>query len=150
MILISSEVKKTAFTAAELVQLKQWVEAGGILISPAVTSVNNNTDATAAARDLFGISASSQNKNRYRLLWAEDHYGDKELEYINEPEERTTSLGQGKKLTGESIKTFAYTLTDDANAVSTMAQMQSSAVHWARAQSISSDTSGEMWFREHS
>ena len=116
MILISSEVKKTAFTAAELVQLKQWVEAGGILISPAVTSVNNNTDATAAARDLFGISASSQNKNRYRLLWAEDHYGDKELEYIDEPEERTTSLGQGKKLTGESIKTFAYTLTDDANA----------------------------------
>ena len=116
MILISSEVKKNAFTAAELVQLKQWVEDGGILISPALTSVNSNTDATAATRDLFGVSASSQNKNRYRLLWSSDHYEDKELEYIDQPEERTTSLGQGKKLTGESIKTFAYTLTDDANA----------------------------------
>ncbi len=116
MILISSEVKKNAFTAAELVQLKQWVEDGGILISPALTSVNSNTDATAATRDLFGVSASSQNKNRYRLLWSSDHYEDKELEYIDQPEERTTSLGQGKKLTGESIKTFAYTLTEDANA----------------------------------
>ncbi len=116
LIIISSEVRKNAFSTAELAQLQQWVENGGVLISPAVTVVNNNTEDAKAARSFFGVTATSKKTNRYRLVWSEAHYGDKELEYIDQPEERTTSLGRGKKLSGESIKTFALTLADDSDA----------------------------------
>jgi len=41
---------------------------------------------------------------------------DKELEYIDEDEERVTSLGRGNTLDGESIKTYGYTLAADTAA----------------------------------
>ena len=116
MILLSSEVKKSAFTADELGALSQWVENGGTLITPAASVVNNSTADAKAAHSLFGVASSSKNKARYQLIWSADHYDDKELEYIDEPEERTTSLGRGKKLTGESINSFAYTLSDGSDA----------------------------------
>ena len=115
MILLSSEVKKSAFTADELNSLSQWVDKGGILVSPAASVVNNSTADATAAKNLFGVASSSKNKARYQLIWSADHYDDKELEYIDEPEERTTSLGRGKNLTGESINSFAYTLLNDAD-----------------------------------
>ena len=116
MILLSSEVKKSAFTADELNSLSQWVENGGILVSPAASVLNNSSADATAAKNLFGVSGINKNKARYQLIWSADHYNDKELEYIDEPEERTTSLGRGKKLTGESINSFAYTLSEGSDA----------------------------------
>ena len=93
MILLSSEVKKSAFTADELNALSHWVEKGGTLVSPAASVVNySSTDATAA-KALFGVVSSTKNKARYQLIWSADHYDDKELEYIDEPEERTEING---------------------------------------------------------
>ena len=116
MIVVSSEVNRRTFTAAELDALREWVENGGVLVAPAVTAVNYDDEAGVAARTLFGVAGSEQSKARYRIEWSEEHYGDKELEYIDEEEERTTSLGQGKKLTGESIQTFGYVLQQDSGA----------------------------------
>ncbi len=116
LIVLSSEVKKNAFTAEELNDLYEWVERGGILVSPGVSVVNNNSAAALAARRLFAVEKSQQTKSRYRLLWSEAHYADRELEYIDQPEERITSLAQGKKQAGESIKTFGYTLCEGAAA----------------------------------
>lgn len=116
MIVVSSEVNRRAFTAAELDALREWVADGGVLVAPAVTAVNYDDEVGAAARTLFGVAGGEQSKTRYRMEWAEEHYGDKELEYIDEEEERSTSLGQGKKLTGESIQTFGYVLQQESGA----------------------------------
>ena len=116
MIIISSEVKKNSFTTDEVQALGQWVENGGILVSPAVSVINNKVDIAEGLKNLFGIQSSTQAKSRYTMSWVEKFYNDKELEYIDQPEERTISLGQAKKKTGESMKTFAYTLQEGVDA----------------------------------
>ena len=113
MIIISSEVKKSSFSLAQIDSLKKWVEDGGVLVSPAPSVVGTSNGVSEALSQLYGLNDILKNKSRYQLIWDERHYNDKELEYIDEPEERTISLGRGKKLSGESIKTFALTTASD-------------------------------------
>lgn len=116
MIVVSSEVSRNAFTVEEIDTLQQWVSGGGVLVVPSVSIVNSGNDVSIAARNLFGVANGKQSKTHYLLKWLEAHYNDKELEYIDEEEERTTALAYGKKLTGNGIPTYGYTLQEGSGA----------------------------------
>ena len=114
VIVLSSEVGNSTFSEAQYDSLRRWVEAGGVLVSQAPLAVSGSSAVHTACRQLYGIEKAASGKNRYQLVWAPSHWADKELEYIDTDEERVTSLGRGKRLSGESIKTYAYTLTEDS------------------------------------
>ncbi len=103
MILCSSAVKATTFLAEELEQLSGWVQEGGILVSPACV------DPDPVMAQLFGISASSYLKTRYFASWEDGVMLEKEMEYMDEPEEKDFSLGNEKL--GTAVKTYGYALS---------------------------------------
>lgn len=84
----------TSFTSKELASLEQWVTDGGVLVSPAIRT--SNSVSRPGLSTLFGVdcsSAPSYRKDRPLLTWNPKFTNDKELEYIDEPEEITTSVG---------------------------------------------------------
>ncbi len=103
MILFSSPVKNTTFTGKELEQLSLWVSTGGTIVSPACIEPAGKT------AELFGITASSYSKVRYFASWEDGMMTEKELEYMDEPEEKDFSLGNEKL--GTAVKTYGYTLS---------------------------------------
>ena len=114
MILLSSEVKKGSFSVSQLDSLIRWVEAGGVLVASCLSDPNG--ERKEKLRQLFGVASVTKGKTRYTLNWSADHFADKELEYIDEEEERVVSLGRGKKRLGESIMTCGYALADSTTA----------------------------------
>ncbi len=102
MILCSSAIKATTFTAEELERLTAWVSEGGVIVAPACIEPDQRLTA------LFGISASSYAKNRHSASWDDQLMLEKELEYMDEPEEKDFSLG-GENVESV-IKTYAYSL----------------------------------------
>lgn len=110
MIILSSELNGGSFELKQLDSIESWVQSGGMLVTPAITLVNNDTQTAEKARRLFGIKESNRRKDRYRVVWNKEHINEKELEYMDEPEELEWSVGRGKKHTGESIKTYGYTV----------------------------------------
>ena len=103
MILFSSPVKESTFTAEELEQLTQWVMAGGVIVAPACIASSEHV------AKLFGITAASYTKSRYFASWEDGMMMEKELEYMDEPEEKDFSLGNERL--GMAIKTYGYTLS---------------------------------------
>ncbi len=103
MIFFSSAVKSTTFTSEELLQIAKWVKEGGIIMAPAVIDINQEIS------NLFGIEASSYLKTRYFASWEDGVMTEKELEYVDEPEEKDFSLGNENL--GTAIKTYGYTLS---------------------------------------
>lgn len=106
MILFSSAVRSRTFSDADLKQLSEWVEKGGVVVSPACV------DAGGAISELFGIQSSSYSKKRFSVSWEDGMMMEKELEYMDEPEEKDISLGNAKL--GEAIKSYGYTLSTAA------------------------------------
>lgn len=105
MILFSSPLKSQTFTTEELDTLTGWVKGGGAIVAPAVI------DVSPQLTRLFGVSSSAYNKLRYNIIWSDEHLNRKELEYMDEVEEKDISIGQGRGGSGESIKSYAYTLS---------------------------------------
>ncbi len=101
LILCSSPIKTATFSSGELAQLTAWVQGGGVLVAPACI------DITPAITHLFGITASSYLKTRHLITWEDSVMHDKELEYMDEPEEKDISIGS----TREAIKSYGYTLS---------------------------------------
>lgn len=97
IILFSSPVSGKTFSQEELDSLTDWVSAGGVLMAPAVT------ETTQALATLFGISSVSQGRERYTLAWEGNN--EAELAYLDEPEERTVSLGNPRH---NAVKSFGY------------------------------------------
>ena len=105
IILLSSGVKATTFTEEEWGKLQDWVKEGGILVAPALI------DVPMGAAAVFGISSSSYNKLRISFHWSDNHLADKELEYMDQPEEQTIALGNSSGKEGEtSVKTYGYSV----------------------------------------
>lgn len=103
MILFSSPVRNVTFTQEEVTTISDWVKDGGVIIAPACIEQSYEIS------QLFGITAASYNKSRYFASWEDDQMTDKELEYMDEPEEKDFSLGNAKL--GESVKTYGYTIS---------------------------------------
>ena len=104
IIVLSSPILSKTFTSTEADSLINWTKAGGVVISPAIIN------ATSEIETLFGISESSYAKTREKYIWNPSYLYDKELEYIDAPEELEISLGKNTS-ESQSIKTYAYTLT---------------------------------------
>lgn len=104
IILLSSDITASSFTADELRALISWVKDGGTLISPAIRSVSADTGPLLS--ELFGINAtslSSYTKDKTRIIWNQDFAGERELSYFDEDEEKETSIGL--------VKSFAIPAT---------------------------------------
>lgn len=74
--------------------LGEW---GGVILSPALRSVA--TDAKDIVGNLFGVDLSEtvrKSNSRKIINWNPDFFGDPELEYIDEENERATSIGEVK------------------------------------------------------
>ena len=102
MIIISSEVKKSSFSLAQIDSLKKWVEDGGVLVSPAPSVIGTSNGVSKALSQLYGLNDILKNKSRYQLIWDERHYNDKELEYIDEI---VTSITNEESGITDSVKT---------------------------------------------
>lgn len=97
IILFSSPVNGKTFSEEELDMLANWVGTGGVLVAPAVTEI------TERLTTLFGISSVLQGRERYALVWEGNN--EAELTYLDEPEERTVSLGNPRY---NAVKSFGY------------------------------------------
>lgn len=105
VILFSSSVKASSFTDSEKDALLSWVRDGGVIVAPAFEASDDRL------AELFGISAASYNKTRTSITWDDSKMDIRELEYVDEPEEKDISLSDGKK-TGktDSVKSWGYTV----------------------------------------
>ena len=61
--------------------------AGGVIVAPACIASSEHV------AKLFGITAASYTKSRYFASWEDGMMMEKELEYMDEPEEKDFSLG---------------------------------------------------------
>lgn len=90
MLLLSSPVNtgsQSTLTPEEWTRITDWVRAGGIVISPAITDT-----LTPELAELFGISARTRSqRTRYYVNWVSEPHP--ELAYIDEPEEKVTRIG---------------------------------------------------------
>lgn len=102
MIVCASPFKQSTLTPSEILLLQQWIESGGVFVAPAITNTNNHLCA------LFGVESVVYSKDRRTFTWRDEYLAEKELEYFNEVEERTVSLGKARNITAESIKTYGY------------------------------------------
>lgn len=103
MMLFSSPVKEYTFTAEEAEILLEWTEAGGVIVAPACLTSG------LLATQLFGVTSNTYSKTRFLATWEDELMNEKELEYMDEPEEKDFSLGNEKS--GNAIKTYGYTLS---------------------------------------
>lgn len=100
MILTSSLIKNNTFSEAERLALETYVADGGLLVAPRIEEEDFFS--------LFGISDYENSNSRFAIHW-EPSLTDASLKYINQPEERTLSLGRD---TYDAIfKTIGYTTT---------------------------------------
>jgi peptidoglycan/xylan/chitin deacetylase (PgdA/CDA1 family) len=85
--------------------LYDYVEEGGTLIAAG--------EIGSLLQPLFGIKGVTPSRKRYRLIFTEK---DPALAYLNQPQERTISLGNGEKhFYEEVIWSFGYALEADAS-----------------------------------
>ena len=107
MILISSPIDVGLLTSAEVTLFNNWVDAGGVIISPVCEDLG--------MQSLFGFSGSpSYHKNRYYMSWVNEPYP--ELSYFDHENEKTISFG--KNSGGNNvIKSYGYSLSGTSKAL---------------------------------
>lgn len=97
LILFSTCITKKSFSRDEWESIQKWVNDGGILMSPALRAVDSASADIVAG--LFGVDTSKnivKSNERTIINWNPDFFDDAELEYIDEDNERATSIGQVK------------------------------------------------------
>ncbi len=100
LILMANLITETSFSAEELTLLSNWIKSGGTLIAPGIRSLSE--DCHSIISEIFGIDATmpiKQSNRRYLINWNPEFFQDRELEYIDEENERTTSIGKIKSFT---------------------------------------------------
>ncbi|MFT6017515.1 MAG: hypothetical protein ACI9VN_000125 [Patescibacteria group bacterium] len=87
MVLCSSKLMEQTFNDEEEERLIEYVANGGLLLSPRVEDED--------LYELFGVSGYEGSNARYTFAWDTDNQlNNKELRWIDEPEEITMSLGR--------------------------------------------------------
>lgn len=88
LILITSQPKKSTFSADVVAGMREFVNNGGVIFAPNIGSTSSDE-----LKALFGVSAvSAHDKKEKRMItWSEESHP--ELVYIDEPEEQTTAIG---------------------------------------------------------
>ena len=101
-ILFACMISNTSFSREELSGLADWVKAGGTLVVPGIKSTPTST--ADIISDIFGIDAAQRpirTNDRTIINWNPEFFSDRELEYIDEDNERATSIG--------NVKSFSFT-----------------------------------------
>lgn len=119
MILLANVITNTSFTKEEAGALKEWIKDGGVLLSSAIKSVPNSCKDTLS--EIFGIDATKEftkSTERPLINWNPEYYDNKELEYIDDANERATSIGNVKcfTFTPDGCEVLAY-FSDNTAAV---------------------------------
>lgn len=114
MIVISSNIKKSTFSAQDIAKMKQFVEDGGIIVAPAMAS-----NIPAEMKGLFGLSAVGDATKKDGRLINWQGAGSGEMAYIDAPEEIATAIGgiSTYSLTPSTGKTLAIFDSKPENAV---------------------------------
>lgn len=117
LILFGNLITNTSFSLQELSTLAEWVKAGGTIIVPAIKNVS--ASCTGIISELFGIDATkkfTKQSDRTLINWNPEFFGERELEYIDEENERATSIGKIKSFTftPASCDVLAYFSTGEA------------------------------------
>lgn len=102
LILLANLITDTSFTKEELTAISEWIADGSTIVVPGIRSVAS--DSKDLISEIFGIDATQQfskSSNRTLINWNPEFFADRELEYIDEDNERTTSIG--------GIKSFSFT-----------------------------------------
>ncbi|MDE5812781.1 MAG: hypothetical protein K2H72_00705, partial [Muribaculaceae bacterium] len=102
LILFANLLTNTSFNRDELMKLSEWVKDGGTLVVPAIKNVPSSC--TDIVSELFGIDATqkfSKQSDRPIINWNPKYFSERELEYIDEENERATSIG--------NVKSFSFT-----------------------------------------
>ncbi len=97
VILLSSCITTLSFSHDEWESIDSWVNEGGVLVSPAFRSVA--TASKDIVDNLFGIDVDNsgvKSSERTLIEWNPDFFDDPELEYIDDANERATSIGNAK------------------------------------------------------
>ncbi len=102
LIFTAGDLRNTTFSPAELQQLYEYVENGGVLVSQVV--IGNKLFS------LFGIKDLDESKKRYTINFQKSSI-DSSLLYLDRPEEQTVSLGN-KKLFTSTIWTHAFSVAE--------------------------------------
>lgn len=105
VMLFASVIYNSSFTTDEWTAIAGWLGEGGVLVSPAVRSFND--ESAPFMERIFGIDTSKaieKANDRTLIFWNQDFAEDKELEYFNEPEEIETSIG--------AVKSFGFKAGD--------------------------------------
>lgn len=101
-ILLANVITSTSFSQEEFSSIADWIKAGGTIVVPAIKSVPSSC--TDMVSDIFGIDASqkfTRQSDRTLINWNPEFFSDRELEYIDEENERATSIG--------TVKSFSFT-----------------------------------------
>lgn len=101
MVFMAARWRGTETTASELALWSQYVASGGVLV---VQRPESNI-----FYPFIGVSASLGSSFRYTLNWV-DRPGDRDIAFLDDPLEKTLSLGDVAPK--ETIGTVGYTVTD--------------------------------------
>jgi hypothetical protein len=108
MILLSSRIKGSAsLSDDECDTLRHWVEAGGVLIAPAVET------SRTPQLSLFGLTGRVSMRSPIAIHWKAETYP--ELRYIDQPEEKVTAIGSSSL----QLTTTSYTTMPEAEVLAT-------------------------------
>lgn len=97
VMLLSSCITTYTFDRDEWTAIDEWVRDGGVLVSAALRTVSSSSKDIIG--DLFGVDVSQsivKANDRKLINWNPEYFDDPELEYIDEENERATSIGEIK------------------------------------------------------
>lgn len=109
VVLLSSGFNTVSMKPDEMQVLIDWVKGGGTLVMPALRSTTAKTRPLLS--ELIGIVAPesvNNNKKRKIINWRTDGDDAAEMVYMDEPEEKATSIGQ--------IRSYTYDLPEEGGA----------------------------------
>ncbi|MGB0391904.1 MAG: T9SS type A sorting domain-containing protein [Salibacteraceae bacterium] len=103
VVIAASRIKESTLTLTQVVQLNDYVNNGGVLITSSLREPN--------LFNTFGISSSNSSNTNFELIF--DTNADPEIfEYINEDLEKTISLGRASKGTTFYSREYEETTGD--------------------------------------
>lgn len=111
LVVVSSVIDATTFSASELQEISSWVDKGGVLVLSAAIPNGNTTLA-----NLVGYDSAKDFNQRKEITWNTELSYKPEFDYIDTDEERTIIIGKN-----DSIRCYHFTnLHEGTDTLATM------------------------------
>ncbi|MDE5870940.1 MAG: hypothetical protein K2H22_03195, partial [Muribaculaceae bacterium] len=102
LILLANLITDTSFSDEEFSSLANWIKNGGTIVVPAIKNVSPSS--VDLVSEIFGSDATqkiTRQTDRTLINWNPEFLNEREMEYIDEENERSTSIGK--------VKSFSFT-----------------------------------------